>query len=291
MERKKDFKKKLKEWLNIVWGVALASFSFSFFLSPKNIVIGGISGVGIILKNKIPGYDPAYTILILNILLLILGLLLLGRDFFLKTAFGSVLFPAFIGIFDFLYKRLHADTTSLDMVLVALFAAIIMGVGLGIVVRNGGSTGGSEVVQKIFFRYFHMPYSVSLFIIDGLVISIGLILKVTDLQTFLYAIVFTYLSGVVLDTIVFAGFNKRAVFIVSDKNEEIKDIILHDFERGVTGIKVIGEYSRNEKKMLLCVLPSNEYFKLRNIVESIDKNAFFFAVRASEVRGEGFTYD
>lgn len=291
MERKKDFKKKLKEWVNIILGVALASFSFSFFLNPNDIVIGGVSGVGILLKNLISGYDPAITILILNALLLILGLILLGKDFFLKTAFGSLLFPLFIGFFDFIYEILKADTTTLDMVLIALFAALIMGVGLGIVVRNGGTTGGTEVLQKIFFRFFHIPFSVSLFILDGLIISIGLILKVMDLQTFLYAIVFTYLSGVVMDTVIFAGFNKRAVCIVSDKHEEIKEIILKNFERGVTGIRVIGEYSRQEKKMLLCVLSSQEYFKLRTIVESIDRNAFFFAVRASEVRGEGFTYE
>lgn len=291
MERKKDLKKKLKEWLNIILGVALAAFSFSFFLNPNDIVIGGVSGIGIILKNRIPGYDPALAILAVNVLLLLLGLVLLGKDFFLKTAFGSVLFPIFIAFFDFVYALVKIDTTGLDMVLVALFSALIMGVGLGIVVRNGGTTGGAEVLQKIAFRFFHLPFTVSLLVIDGLVISIGLLLGVTDLRTFLYAIVFTYLCGVVIDTTVFSGFNKRAVCIISDKNEEIKDIILKDFERGVTGIRVIGEYSRNEKKMLLCVLSSSEYFKLRNIVENLDKNAFFFAVRASEVRGEGFTYD
>jgi uncharacterized membrane-anchored protein YitT (DUF2179 family) len=291
MEVKKDFKKKIKEWLNIVGGVALASFAFSFFLSPKNIVIGGVSGVGIILKNLIPGYDPAFTILVINILLLLLGLIVLGRDFFFKTAFGSILFPLFIGLFDFIYVRVKVDTTQLDMVLIVLFAALIMGVGLGIVVRNGGTTGGSEVIQKILFRYFHMPYSVSLYIIDGIIITLGVLIGISDLQTFLYAIVFTYLSGVVVDTIVFAGFNKRAVYIISEKHEEIKDEILHNFERGVTSIKVVGEYSKNERTLLLCVLPSSEYFRLRNIVEKIDKNAFFFAVRASEVRGEGFTYD
>ncbi|HHZ11744.1 MAG TPA: YitT family protein [Acholeplasmataceae bacterium] len=291
MERKKALKKKLKEWLNIVLGVALAAFSFSFFLNPNNLVIGGVSGVGIILKNLIPGYDPAVTILVLNIILLILGFVLLGKDFFLKTVFGSVLFPLFVGLFDLIYAHIPIDATELDMVLVTLFAALIMGIGLGMVVKNGGTTGGSEVLQKICFRYFHIPFSVSIFIVDGIVITAGLLTSVTDLSTFLYAILFTYLSGVVLDTIVFSGFNKRAVCIVSEKNEEIKEIILRDFERGVTGIRVIGEYSQKERKMLLCVLSSSEYFKLRTIVEAIDKNAFFFAVRASEVRGEGFTYD
>lgn len=291
MEIKNDFKKIIKEWLSIIFGVAMASFAFSFFLNPKDIVIGGVSGIGIILKNLIPGYDPAYTILIINIVLLLLGLLLLGRDFFLKTAFGSILFPVFIGLFDWLYIKTDLDVTQLDMVLIVLFAAIIMGIGLGTVVRNGGTTGGTEVIQKILFRFFHMPYSLSLYILDGVIIILGLIFAVTNLETFLYAIVFTYLSGAVVDAIVFAGFNKRAVCIISDKYEEIREVIINNFERGLTSIKIVGEYSKNDKILLLCVLPTNEYFRLRQIVEDLDKTAFLFAVRASEVRGEGFTYD
>ena len=229
MERKKDFKKKLKEWVNIILGVALASFSFSFFLNPNDIVIGGVSGVGILLKNLISGYDPAITILILNALLLILGLILLGKDFFLKTAFGSLLFPLFIGFFDFIYEILKADTTTLDMVLIALFAALIMGVGLGIVVRNGGTTGGRKCCRKSFSAFphpllrvalhprrshhQHRPHSQSHGSPD---------LPFTD------RLHLSERRG--MDTVIFAGFNKRAVCIVSDKHE-IKEIILKNFER------------------------------------------------------------
>ena len=94
-----------------------------------------------------------------------------------------------------------------------------------------------------------------------------------------------------MDAIIFSGFNKRAVYIISKKHDQIKERLLHDFDRGVTGIKVTGEYTNQEQKMLLCVLSSAEYYKLRTIIEEIDPNAFYFAVRASEVRGEGFTYE
>lgn len=286
-------KKRIVEFVYLTIGVAIASFAFSFFLNPRNIVIGGVSGIGILLKNLIDGFDPAFIIMLTNIALLILGLFTLGRDFFIKTAYGSLMFPVFIFLFNLLYEAINIDqqVQSLDMVVVILFSSLIMGAGLGIVVRFGGTTGGSEVIQKILYKYLHIPFSTSLYIVDGIVIFIGLILSVTTLEIFLYAIVFTYLSGVIIDMIIYSGFNSRAVYIISSKNQEIKRHILEEFERGLTSIRVVGEYTKNEQEMLVCVLSSGEYFKLRSIIEKEDPTAFYYAVRASEVRGEGFTYD
>jgi len=283
-------KKKLIEYVYITVGVAITSFAFSFFLNPFDLVIGGVSGVGIILKKY---YDPALTILILNIFLLLLGLFLLGKDFFFKTMYGSLMFPLFIYIFDELYKwiNIDADIKNLDMVLITLFASFISGVGLGIVLKFGGTTGGTEVLQKIFYKYFHLPYSISLYIIDGSVIIAGYLFQVTNLQLFLYAIIFAFLCGQVVDIVVYSGFNRRAVYIISKKSDFIKKYILEDFERGLTSIKVVGEYTKNEYEMLLCVLNLSEYNKLKNIINSVDPNAFYFVVRANEVGGEGFTYD
>lgn len=286
-------KKKILEYLYITLGVAITSFAFSFFLNPKNLVIGGVSGVGIILKNLIPGFDPALVIFLLNIVLLVIGFFLLGKDFFVKTLYGSLIFPLFIFIFDLLYIAVDVndEIQNLDMVLIVLFASFITGLGLGIVLKFGGTTGGTEVVQKIFFKYFHLPFSTSLYILDGLVIFAGFLLNVTLFESFLYAIVFTFLSGVVIDSVVYTGFNRRAVYIISKKNEEIKKHILEDFERGLSSIKVVGEYTKNQQEMLLCVLSSSEYNKLKTIINKLDPTAFFFVVRANEVTGEGFTYD
>lgn len=282
-------KKKVIEFLYLTSGVAIASFAFSFFLNPNNIVIGGVSGIGVITKY-ISGYDPATMILIINLGLLLLGLLLLGKEFFIKTVYGAVMFPVFIWIFDLLYKVIGIDFTQIEMILIICFSSIIMGIGLGIVLKNGGATGGTEIPQKIFFKYFHLPFSLSMYIIDSIVIIVGFILMEQDVSTLLYEIVFMYVSGVAMDMIVFSGFNKRAVYIISDKKDEIRNELINNFSRGVTNIKVIGEYSKNEKQMLLCVLSTLEYYKLRDFIGKIDPNAFFFAVRASEVRGEGFSY-
>ncbi|MDD4077396.1 MAG: YitT family protein [Bacilli bacterium] len=285
--------KKIKEWIYITIGVALIAFSFSFFIEPKDIVIGGVSGIGVIIKVIKSGFNPAIIILVINIILLLIGLIMLGKDFFVKTAYGSLSYPLFIFIFEkiFTYFDLYKLLGDLDMFNIIVFSSIIMGIGIGIVVKYGGTTGGTEVVQKIIFKFFHIPFSYSLYFLDGIIIFLGIILKVQSLNYALYVLVFTFLSGAMIDLVVFSGFNKRAVYIISNKNDEIKRVILEDFERGLSSIKVIGEYSKTNREMLVCLLSTTEYIKLRSIIEAIDPTAFYFVVRASEVRGEGFSYD
>lgn len=281
-------KSKVKEWIYITLGVALGSFSVSFFLEPNNLVIGGVTGIGIVMKELL-NRDTALIIFIINMALLLVGLIFLGKEFFVKTSYGSVMFPVFIKLFNYLYDAMSLTPIE-DTLLVILFSSVIMGMGLGITVKNGGTTGGSDIVQKIFLKYFHIPFSISLIIIDGSVILFGYFALQGDLSTILYGILFILMSGFVMDQVVFSGFNKRAVSIISEKNEEIKQRILDELGRGVTKVQVIGGYSNQERTKLVCVLSSFEYYRLKKIIYEMDPNAFFYAVRASEVSGEGFTY-
>ena len=283
-------KKKIKEWLNLTLGVAISSFAFSFFLNPYNIVIGGVSGLGVIFKGLF-GYEPALIIFLINFGLLVIGFLTIGKEFLLKTAYGSITFAGFVWLFDIIFEALQWGQYTDDLLLIIIFSSIIMGYGLGIVVKHGGSTGGTEIPQRVFYKYFHIPFSVSLYIIDGVVVTLGFFLLNQSVDIILYEIIFMAVCGVVMDTVIFSGFNKRAVYIISEKTAEIKEHLINDFARGVTGIRVVGEYSEKERKMLMCVLSTMEYYKLRDYIEKIDSTAFFYTVRANEVRGEGFTYE
>lgn len=280
-------KEKLLEWVYITLGVMIASFSVSFFLDPINLVIGGVTGLGVILKSLL-SYDISLFILLINILLLIVGLIFLGKSFFLKTAYGSILFPLFVKLFSLIYDAISFEPIT-DRILVVFFSGLLMGIGIGIVIKYGGTTGGSEIFQNILLKYFHIPYSVSLYIIDGLVI-LGGYFVFHDINAVLYGLLYVYLSGFVIDSVVFSGFNKRAVYIISKENEKIKERILADLGRGVTQIRVIGGFSNQEHQKLVCILSSFEYYKLKKIIEEYDTHAFFYAVRAEEVSGEGFTY-
>lgn len=293
---KKYFTKEhLKDWSLVTLGNLLVAFSFSFFLDPNNLVIGGTTGLATILRELF-SIDPSITALVINTALLIVGLFLLGKEFFIKTVYSTLVFPVMIKLLNLLYNLITPEGEVLisDPMLVILFSSLILGIGIGLVLRQGGTTGGTEVGQKILFKYMHIPFSVSLFLIDGVIILLGALLikeegQFMDFHMVLYAVIFAYISGLVMDQIVFSGFNSRAVNIISDKNEEIKQRILNDFERGVTEIKVVGGYTNNDKTKLVCLLSSNEFYKLKGIIHEIDPNAFFYVVRASEVSGEGFT--
>lgn len=293
---KKYFTKEhIKDWSIVTLGNLLVAFSFSFFLDPNNLVIGGTTGLATIFRELF-NVDPSITALVINTALLIVGLFLLGKEFFIKTVYSTLIFPVMIKVLNMLYNLITPEGEILisDPMLVILFSSLILGVGIGLVLRQGGTTGGTEVGQKILFKYMHIPFSVSLFLIDGVIILLGALLikeegQFMDFHMVLYAVIFAYLSGLVMDQIVFSGFNSRAVNIISDKNEEIKQRILIDFERGVTEIRVVGGYTNNDKTKLVCLLSSNEFYKLKGIIHEIDPNAFFYVVRASEVSGEGFT--
>ncbi len=286
-------KKRLLDSVIMTAGVMLVALSYSFFLQPNNIVIGGVSGIGVIYQF-LTEMDPSLLMLITNLLLLVVGLIFLGRSFFLKSIYGSLMFPAFVKIFNIIFDKLpnnfQEQITSIDLFLIVVFSSIIMGIGLGIVVKRGGTTGGTEIPQNILFKYFHISYSASLLILDGLVILTGFIV-LKSISLTLYSIIFTFICGRIMDAVIFGSFNKRAVYIISESADEITNQLVAELNRGITSMKVIGEYSQKEKKMLICVLSNREYYKLRAIVERIDKTAFYFAVQASEVRGEGFTYD
>lgn len=238
-------KRVVLEWLYMTLGVALAAATFSFLLDPINLVIGGVSGLGTVLNNVLE-IDTAMIILLINIGLLIIGLIFLGKEFFIKTVYGSLAFPLFIKLFDAVYRFIDMAPIQ-DRTIITFFGSIMMGVGLGIVIKYGGTTGGTEIPQNILLKYFHIPYSVSLYFFDGIVILLGVVVF-KDLSLALYGIVFIFLSGFAVDQVVFSGFNKRAVYIISKQNTEIKNRIIEDIGRGVTRIKIIGGYSNQEDR-------------------------------------------
>jgi len=277
----------IKKYINIIFGVFLVAFGFTIFLVPHNLVIGGVSGLGIVL-GSFWEFNLALILLGVNGILLIIALIFMGKKFFLNTILGALLFPAFTflinlsGIVDFLHVE--------DVLLSIIASSVIMGIGLGIALKEGANTGGTDVLQAVVFKYFHIPYSKSLYFIDGAVIILG-VLVFNDFQIGLYAIIFIIICGKAIDAVVFGGFNKRATYIISDAKNEIKTQIFKVLSRGVSEIPIKGGYQEDNRIMLVCVLSTREYFILRSIVEKIDPKAFLFVTKATEVRGLGFSFD
>ncbi|HHU24728.1 MAG: YitT family protein [Bacilli bacterium] len=287
-------KQSIKEFLMINLGVFLAALSFALFLDKYDVVIGGVSGLGIIIKHILWfEVSTPLIVLIINIILLLLSWILLGKSFFLKTIYGSVMFPVFAWIVELVMRHLP-EMVSLskdnDYFLIITISAVLMGVGLGLAMKYGASTGGVDIIQYALLKYLKMPLSLSIIFIDGIVILYGAI-EFRSLATALYGIIFMFISGYFIDNIIFGGFNVRSAHIITQKPAEIKQRIFEVLGRGVTEVYARGGYSGNEMIMLICVLRTREYYQLRSLVQEIDDKAFIFVNKAAEVRGEGFTFE
>lgn len=299
-------KRKLKEFFLINLGVCLMAFAYSVLLDPNNVIVGGIGGIATILREVFGDRFPSSLfIFILNIVLLFIGLIFVGKSFFVKTLYASLIYPVFTMFWEIINDNFLVDMlpniSNIQMegidvrivvsgayLVIVLFGSVISGLGLGLALRNGASTGGVDILQQIFLKYFKMPFSVSLILIDGLIVlSAGIYFH--DVYTILYGALFIYLSGIVMDTIIFSGFNSRCVNIITTKPQEIKDEIFRVLERGVTFVSAKGGYTNDDKTMLICVMHNSEFYRMKEIIREIDSRAFIFVTKTNEVHGEGFT--
>lgn len=299
-------KKSLKEFFFINIGVFLMAAAYSLLLDPNNIVIGGVGGVATIMKD-ITGISSSLFILILNGVLLIVALIFVDRAFFLKTIYASLIYPVYSYLCELLYKnflsgslpnilKFKMDNPNLDTniasagayLVVVIFGAVITGFGLGLAIRNGSSTGGVDIIQKILLKYCKIPFSISLIMIDGsIVFASGIYFH--NAFVILYGAIFIFVSGYVMDSIIFSGFNARCVNIVTTKPDEIKEQIFKILGRGITIVAAKGGYTGNDKTILVCVMHNQEFYKMKEIIRNIDEKAFIYITRASEVHGEGFS--
>ena len=319
MKKIKITKKQIKDFLTINLGVFLMAMAYSILIDRNKLVIGGVGGIATILSNAITGLkiNSSFIILIINVVLLLIALIFVGKKFFLKTLYTSLIYPVYVFMFEKIILLLQDVVPDLSLtkeelaiklsdialgqnaanaimagsyLLVIIFGAVISGFGLGLSLKKWASTGGVDIIQQILLDRFKIPFSISLLMIDGTIVTVAAI-YFKDFFMILYGFLFIYLSGVVLDAIVFSGFNSRAVYIITSDPEAVKNKIYSVLERGVTEIYSRGGYRQEDKKMLVCVMSNNEFYKMKTLILEIDKRAFIFVARVSEVHGEGFTYD
>lgn len=304
-EKKYLSKRKIKEFLLINLGVFLMAFAYSLFLDPNHVIVGGVGGISTLISSKI-NFSSSIIMLILNVALLIFALIFVSKDFFFKTLYASIIYPVYAYILELIRDNYLKGTLpnlvniapveGIDSriisagayLVIVIFGAVISGIGLGLALRNGSSTGGVDIIQRILLKYFKLPFSVSLIMIDGSIVLIsGIIYK--DIFTVLYGAMFIAISGYVMDAIIFSGFNSRCVNIVTSKPNEIKNQIFDILARGVTVVHAKGGYTDIDRTLLVCVMSNHEFYKMKEIIYSIDEKAFIYVTRASEVHGEGFT--
>lgn len=274
-----------KRLLMMLIGVVIMGTGTHFFLAAGAFAPGGMTGIAIIVNHVFPVLNVGTVLLIGNIILFIIGLLTLGKEFGLLTLLGTVGYSGVTLIFEKLFPLTQPPVN--DPMVNLLIGCALLTVGLTVVFLQGASTGGTDILCKIMNVYLHIDLAKAMFMIDGLVVLSSAFF--ISLESALFAIIGTYVSAMVMDQMI-AGSNRRIIMtIISDHAESINAYINLKINRGTTIYKGCGGYSRRDKDIIITVVHRNEYIKIKDYIDKVDPLAFVYIHFASEVVGEGFS--
>jgi uncharacterized membrane-anchored protein YitT (DUF2179 family) len=277
---------KLKNILFILIGSSIMSFGLVNFNMQNKLAEGGFTGITLLFYFLFK-WDPSYTNLILNIPLFFIGWKLLGRNSFLYTIIGTVGVSISLWIFQRYTIEMPLEH---DLTLAALFAGAFTGIGLGIIFRFGGTTGGVDIIARLVEKYAGWNMGKTMFLFDACVIGISWFTYLNYKQA-MYTLVAVFVGARVIDFILEGAYSARGAIIISDHNEEISAKIMAEMNRGVTALRAYGSYTKNEREVLYCVVAKNEIIRLKNLITSVDPHSFVSISVVHDVHGEGFTLD
>lgn len=273
-------KNEIKRYVMLFVGLLMLSIAFNLFLLPNNIVFGGVSGLSIITK-KFFNWDPSIFILISSIILLVISYFTLEIEKTRGSILGSVLFPIFIKLTSWLPNYININNS--DLLICALFGAALYGFGAGLIFKAGFTTGGTDIINQIISKYGNTSMGNALIVSDGIIVLFGAF--VFGLTKLMYAIVTLYIISLLTDKVMLGISDSKAFYIITENVDEINKYILKELGHGVTVFDGKGGFTKTKQKVILCVVPTKDYFKLKAGIHLIDSKAFFVATDAYEVLG------
>lgn len=269
---------KIYEYTVLIIGLFIYALSYTLFLKNANIVAGDVDGIANIFKSYI---DPNLLVTILCAFLLMISFPLLGKKTSLYSIVGTITFPIFITITSNITSYIKIDYS--DMLLIAICAGVLRGIGYGLTFKHGFTTGGTDILNQIVAKYFHTSIGTGMLIVDGTIIVAGGF--VYGWNSMLYALIVLYIVSIITDKIMLGISKSKAFYIITDEEEQVKEYIIKTLGHGVTVFPVKGGYTEEKQRMLMCVIPTREYYRLKEGISKIDKGAFFVITDAYEVKG------
>ncbi|MCL2616732.1 MAG: YitT family protein [Defluviitaleaceae bacterium] len=283
----KIFPKAVNEYIVITLGVFLFAISVALFFNPHSLVTGGVSGLSVIvyeLSQRWWGFAvPLWqTNLVLNVPILAVSVKVFGIRTLAKTVYAMFALTGALYLADFLPEFMVED-----LLLVAVFGGILMGIGISFVFRCMATTGGTAALASLINqRVRYLSIAKIMFVLDSVIVMVGLV--TFDIYRTLYAIIAIFVATKVIDTVIEGLHFAKAVFIISEKTDAVANGIMHKLQRGVTGLNGQGMYSREAKNVLLCIVSNKQIVELKDIVHNEDEQAFVIVADVREVLGEGF---
>ncbi len=273
----KKMKKRIINFIMFITGILIVTITFNAFCLPKNIVIGGVSGIAVIL-NYLLKIDISTTLIIGNSIIIIIGIIVLGFKDTLPSIIGSIAYT--LGV----YLTENLITINIDSIFLSIIAiGILHGIGYALVYLAGYSTGGIDILGIIFQKKFGIPLGKALLIIKSLIIIVGT--SVFGIEMLIICLVIRYLESKIIDNILIGISDSKVLFINTEKEEEVNNYIIKTIKSGTSEIKIKSGYKKENGNLIMCVVPTEKYMKLKEAIKEIDKDAFITVVDAYEVYG------
>lgn len=282
MKKQSNTRMILIDYFQIIVGATLVALAYNMFLLPAKIAAGGISGVSTILF-ELYSFSPALTQVVINIPIFIIGWILLGKEFSGKTLIGTFWVPFIIW--------LTADISYVvtESFLGALYGGVILGIGLGIVYKGNGSTGGTAALAQVLKKLTGLSSGYSQLIVDGFVVAASLI--VFNLELTLFALMSIFVTSKTIDFVQLRTSEAKLILIITEEEARIQAMIQNEIDRGLTKVKSVGGYTEAERTMILCVAEQTEAVHLKKVLQQEEPSTFVIFLNTSDILGRGFSVD
>lgn len=279
MNQTQDVRASIMEYVYVIVGAAVVAIGFNVFLLPNQVASGGVSGISTILHGLF-GWNPGLVQYAFNIPLFLAGVIILGKKFGVKSFIGTITLPFIVLLTN------HWEPWTDNPLLGALFGGIVVGLGIGLVFKGNASTGGTDLLAQIITKYTGLSLGTSVLLIDGIIAISAAI--VFDLEKGLYALIGLYVTTKTIDIIQLGFSQSKMVYIITLKQDEVRDAIYAEIDRGVTKLPAIGGYTGEARPVLMVVVYQTEFTKLKQLIRNVDPSAFVIVSDAYEVLGKGF---
>ncbi len=282
---KQGWKKSLETVLCVLIGNLIIAVAAAAFIIPHGIIAGGATGIGLTINHYAKG-NLSVIIFIVNSVLFVLGTVVLGKKFALTTLVSTVVYPVFLSIM----QEIPGITELTDNgMLGALYAGALLGLGVGLVVRVGASTGGTDILALTLHRWFHISVAVFMYIVDFCVLVCQVFFSTPE--QILYGVLVLVVTTMMMNRVMLMGHSQIQLFIVTEKYEEVKEKVLTEIDAGVTMVHIETGYGAKQQKGVLCVIPNRKLYSVNQMVQTVDPKAFITITQINEVRGRGFTIE
>ncbi|WP_278452382.1 YitT family protein [Thomasclavelia spiroformis] len=278
-------KKRVYETIMIIIGNLILAFGLCAFVTPVGLISGGASGIGIAVKS-ITGINISYTVYVINFIMFVIGFIFLGKKFAFGTLLSTFLYPTFIALFERIPQL--ANITN-DILLSALYGGLCIGLGLGLVLRVGASTGGMDIPPLLVNKKTGISVAWLINIFDCGILLLQVIFCPITIEAVLYGITVVIITTIVVDKVIILGETKIQVLVISPKWQEIRKIIFDDINRGCTLLNVTTGYYQDKQLAVMAVVSKRELHLLNDMILEIDPTAFIISNETHSVKGRGFT--